>query len=102
MSKDVKEIFFDEVLRSFFYRKTNERYDGTRVTVIKSKTTPNSFSSRIEAEDRALDSLLRDHEELNVDAFEIVSSGAHDSRQEYDSTPFQGYVSAIFYSREQK
>ena len=97
MQKEIKEIIFEENKLGFVYRKSRDKYDGLRISTIKSSSTRYGCYLPIEAENLALESLLKKCEELDADAYEIVSSGATDSMQEYDTTPYQGYVSAIFY-----
>jgi len=102
MQKDIEEVIFDENKQGVFYKRSRDIYDGLRISTIKSSQTKYGCYSPIVAENLALESLLKKCEELDADAYEIVSSGATDSRQEYDSNPYQGYVSAIFYRKRTK
>ena len=102
MQKDIEEVIFDENKRGLVYRKSHDKYDGLRISTIKSSSTRYGCYLPIEAENLALESLLKKCEELDADAYEIVSSHVTDSKQEYDSNPYQGYVSAIFYRKRTK
>lgn len=107
MAREKTEIIFDEDSNNFIYKKSKEPYKGHRISSIISKTTSFGYSSSIEVKDKTLELLLKENEEIDADAYEMVSFNILSCWQEFyvihispDQEVYRASVGVIFYSNK--